>query len=56
MGGRFQWPLSKGEMALSYHHRVANSEGLSFVKEITIIPEDRLALDGKWDIGSWTLV
>lgn len=53
-GGRFQVPLFKGEIALTYHHRQA-----ALNKEIyspnqlsdQAIPENRFALDGKWDIG-----
>ncbi len=50
-GGRFQYPVPKGELAFSYHHRTANSSGLSFVPQYDRIPEDRFALDGKWDAG-----
>ncbi|MFC2165007.1 hypothetical protein ACFLT2_08435 [Acidobacteriota bacterium] len=53
-GGRIQTPLFKGEIAFSYHHRRADiSKSPYFViPEIDpIIPEDRFALDGKWDIG-----
>lgn len=46
LGGRMQFPVPKGEVALSYHHRKANNPGL-----LTEYPEDRIGLDGKWDIG-----
>ncbi|MDF9796290.1 hypothetical protein OKW21_001553 [Catalinimonas alkaloidigena] len=61
-GGRIQYPVSKGEVALSYHHRTADSRSLG-VENLAYaqIPEDRIGLDGKWDIvvgfwfeGSWT--
>jgi hypothetical protein len=42
-GGRLQIPLFTGELAVTYHHR-----------QIVIgkpSPENRYALDGKWDIG-----
>ena len=42
-GGRLQIPLFAGELAVTYHHR-----------QIVIgkpSPENRYALDGKWDIG-----
>ncbi len=50
-GGRFQYPTKKGEIALSYHHRSANSKGLEFIPEVEKIPEHRFGLDGKWDVG-----
>ena len=53
-GGRFQLPVPRGEIAMSYHHRKADYSdlyaGLPLVKE-THFNEDRLALDGKWDLG-----
>lgn len=54
-GGRIQYPTPRGEIALSYHHRTANSRGLTFVPSIEQIPENRIGLDGKWDvkIGLW---
>jgi len=55
-GGRYQQPLKQGELAFSYHHRTADSrhlgiDSLSFDK----IPENRIGLDGKWDVlvGLW---
>ena len=50
-GGRIQHPVPKGEIALSYHHRTANSENLPFAPQFEKIPEDRIGMDGKWDIG-----
>jgi hypothetical protein len=51
-GGRLQLPLLSGEIAASYHHRVANLQNqlLSSPQSVEI-PEDRFGLDGKWDIG-----
>ena len=48
-GGRAQIPFWNGEIAATYHHRTAdlNSIHLSNISS----PEDRYALDGKWDIG-----
>jgi len=55
-GGRVQWPLFKGELGLSVHYRQADlSRSLSgagsgpFLNPV--VPEERLALDGKWDAG-----
>jgi len=53
-GGRVQTPLWTGELGATYHHRQAD-----FLKQVRIdlyywppsVPEDRFALDGKWDIG-----
>ncbi len=61
-GGRMQLPVPKGEVGLSYHHRTADSRGLGIDNlEFARIPEDRIGLDGKWDIvvgfwleGTWT--
>jgi hypothetical protein len=58
-GGRLQFPVPKGETAISYHHRKADLSRLINQGNIhfaTIYPEDRLGLDGKWDlgIGLWT--
>lgn len=54
-GGRYQHPLKKGEIALSYHFRNANSTQLIFLPQFEKIPEHRIALDGKWDLklGVW---
>jgi len=53
-GGRIQVPLLHGELAFTYHHRNADlyKSPYFFIPEIDpIIPENRFALDGKWDIG-----
>ncbi|MGB0932507.1 MAG: hypothetical protein ACPGVB_17115 [Chitinophagales bacterium] len=50
-GGRVQYPTSKGEIALSYHHRTTSSINLAFVPQYEKIPENRIGIDGKWDIG-----
>jgi hypothetical protein len=46
-GGRLQLPISTGEAALSCHHRRAD---FSYAGD-GAVEENRLALDGKWDIG-----
>jgi hypothetical protein len=50
-GGRTQFPILSGEAALTYHHRVVNGPA-PFVADF---PEDRLGLDGRWDVvvGAW---
>jgi hypothetical protein len=58
-GGRMQFPVPKGEIAVSYHHRTANLAGVLSPDEIhgaASYPEDKIGLDGKWDIGPgvWT--
>ena len=50
-GGRFQYPVPKGELALSYNHRTADATDLIDNSDLEIIPEDRYGLDGKWDVG-----
>jgi hypothetical protein len=53
-GGRLQVPLFKGELGLAYHHRRADlSRGLIYeiALQDPVTPEDRWAVDGKWDIG-----
>ncbi|MDY0344397.1 MAG: hypothetical protein RBR28_12545 [Lentimicrobium sp.] len=54
-GGRFQYPVPKGELAASYHHRTADASSLFGEGEFNKIPEDRFSLDGKWDVtvGLW---
>jgi hypothetical protein len=53
-GGRYQFPLAKGELAFSYHHRRIDP-GRSPLPlsplERRPVPENRFALDGKWDLG-----
>jgi hypothetical protein len=54
LGGRMQFPVPKGELAASYHHRTADLS--SIINPVNIhgaatYPEDRLGIDGKWDLG-----
>jgi len=55
VGGRMQVPLFTGEAGLTYHHRQADFSQLSATIPGTpvdkSIPENRLGLDGKWDLG-----
>jgi hypothetical protein len=52
-GGRLQVPLWTGEIAISAHYRVAKYEGDNQDQGIIDqrFSENRLGLDGKWDIG-----
>jgi hypothetical protein len=53
-GGRFQAPLSRGEIAFTTHHRRADlSRGLTTLGagDDPIARESRYGLDGKWDVG-----
>jgi hypothetical protein len=55
-GVRFQTPVSSGEAALSFHHRVVDVKGLSvFSFEEDDIPETRMGIDARFDkiIGFW---
>jgi len=53
-GGRVQTPVPAGELALTYHHRHMDA-ARSLIPlppgEGSRVPEDRLGLDGKWDVG-----
>jgi hypothetical protein len=54
LGGRMQFPVPKGEVAVSYHHRTADLAGVLYPSQIhgaSSYPEDKIGLDGKWDIG-----
>jgi len=53
-GGRVQSPLWTGEIGITYHHRRADLSSLIPLPKDAgsfVAPEDRLGLDGKWDIG-----
>jgi hypothetical protein len=53
-GGRLQIPLFTGEMAMAYHYRradICKSSVTPLPPGTHIAPENRYALDGKWDIG-----
>jgi len=52
LGGHFQWPVPKGEAALSFNHRIADSRELN--GEIPIydkISENKIGFDTKLDLG-----
>jgi hypothetical protein len=53
-GGRLQSSLWTGEIGLTYHHRRADLGSFAPALPLSttlIAPEDRIGLDGKWDIG-----
>lgn len=51
-GGRFQTSVPKGEMALSVHHRQVEKSALGeFPTIVEPLAENRIGLDGKWDVG-----
>jgi hypothetical protein len=54
-GGRGQLPLPRGEVGVSYHHRRLDlSRWLApgFQSAGDTAPEDRVGVDGKWDLGA----
>jgi hypothetical protein len=53
-GGRAQVPLGSGELAMTYHHRRLDiMAGTVPQPAVTAerVPESRVGLDGKWDVG-----
>ncbi len=53
-GGRLQMPAGKGEIALSGHFRQIGTDQTQGFLPINLedpVPEYRIGLDGKWDIG-----
>jgi hypothetical protein len=55
-GGRIQLPVPKGEMALSFHHRIADTRNLSvLIPEYSKVPENKIGFDMKLDliVGFW---
>ncbi len=56
VGGRIQLPVPSGEVALTYHHRVADSRTTAgIIHAFSSIPENRIGIDAKWDLktGVW---
>ncbi|MCX6327777.1 MAG: hypothetical protein NT144_14205 [Bacteroidia bacterium] len=62
VGGRIQLPVHTGEVALSYHYRIADTRNLGeLVPKFSEIQENRIGFDIKLDLvvgfwleGSWT--
>jgi len=53
-GGRIQTPVLTGELAFTYHHRKADLSKINLEKPLSsndFLNENRIGLDGKWDIG-----
>jgi hypothetical protein len=54
-GARVQMPVLTGEAGVTYHHRQADFSQLALrIPDSTAsssVPENRLGLDGKWDVG-----
>ena len=49
-----QFPVPKGEIAVSYNHRIPDLTSVLIPANIhgtLTYPEDKIGLDGKWDIG-----
>ncbi len=53
LGGRIELPLPKGEIAVSTHYRRVHALNLvsSMWGDYRLLSENRLGLDGKWDLG-----
>lgn len=55
-GGRIQLPVPKGEVALTFHHRIADTRNISvFIPEFSKVPENKIGFDMKLDlvVGFW---
>ncbi len=54
VGGRFQTIAGPGEAGLSFHHRDADTGVFHGLTGLSV-PENRIGIDGKWDlgIGAW---
>lgn len=54
-GGRFQHPIPRGEIGISYHHRAINTTSYAGFKTLDDITENKYGIDAKWDVtvGLW---
>ncbi len=51
-GGRFQFPILTGELALTGHFRQVDTAGMQLQQtDFGTIPELKMGIDGKWDVG-----
>jgi len=51
LGGRFQSPVPKGELAFSYHFRKAQADSSFADAQEAKTGENRVGIGGKWDLG-----
>jgi hypothetical protein len=51
-GGRAQAPFLGGEIAGSYHHRIADTSAVAPPGSPASAGENRIGVDGKWDLGA----
>jgi hypothetical protein len=53
VGGRIELPVPKGEMALTTHYRKVHAVNMlsSAWNDYRLLNENRIGLDGKWDVG-----
>lgn len=54
-GGRFQHPVPRGEIGLSYHRRTVNTSTFPGLETFDGITENKYGIDAKWDVtvGLW---
>ncbi len=54
VGGRVELPVLKGEIAISTHYRKISAYNVvsSYWPTTTLLNENKIGLDGKWDIGA----
>lgn len=50
-GGRVQLPMGAGEAAMTFHHRRAYGDAAGGAAGASTLHENRIGLDGKWDVG-----
>jgi hypothetical protein len=50
-GGRVQLPMGAGEAAVTFHHRRAYAGAAESADGASSLHENRIGLDGKWDVG-----
>lgn len=53
VGGRIELPMPKGEIALTTHYRKVHAVNMlsSLWNDYRLLNENRIGLDGKWDLG-----
>lgn len=53
VGGRIELPMPKGEIALTTHYRKVHAVNMlsSLWDDYRLLNENRIGLDGKWDLG-----